>query len=57
MDAASAGVTQEAQFGKSINIDRIPKIFVNGKWVRQWISDDQKDVVLKRIVDDATAAK
>lgn len=57
LGAASASVTAEARFGQSINIDRIPKIFVNGRWVRQWISDDQKDVILKRIVDEAASEK
>ena len=57
MSAAAATVAAEAKFGQSINIDRIPKIFVNGKWVRQWITDDQKDVVLRRIVEDAAADK
>lgn len=55
--AAAQTVTREAQFGQTLGIDRIPKIFVNGKWVRQWISDDQKDLILKRIVDDAESAK
>ncbi len=55
--AASQAVAADVQLAKQINVDRIPKIYVNGKWVRQWITDDQKDVVLERIVDEAAAKK
>jgi protein-disulfide isomerase len=51
--AAGTALAAQVAHAQSINIDRMPKIFVQDKWVRQWISEDQKDVVLERIINDA----
>ncbi|MBY0261929.1 MAG: thioredoxin domain-containing protein, partial [Phycisphaerales bacterium] len=49
---ADVAVQNQTMYAQSISVDRMPKIYVNGRWVRQWISDDQKDIVLDRIVAD-----
>lgn len=49
---ADVAVQNQTMYAQSIGVDRMPKIYVNSRWVRQWISDDQKDIVLDRIVAD-----
>ena len=54
---ADVGVQNQVMYAQSISVDRMPKIYVNGRWVRQWISDDQQDVVLDRIIADQLGTK
>ncbi len=48
-------VSDEAAYAQRVGVDRIPKIYVNGKHVRQWLSEDSDDLILKRIVDEEEA--
>jgi protein-disulfide isomerase len=55
--AADQVLAGEAAYAKAVGVDRIPKIYVNGRHVRQWISEDNDDLIIKRIVDEAMNAK
>lgn len=55
--AAEQAVAAEVAYAKQVGVDRIPKVYVNGRHVRQWVSEDNDELIIKRVVDEALGAK